>query len=71
MLKSITARKLFLAHPEIKEQLWGGNLWTNGFYVNTVGQYASKDVIKRYVAEQGKYKRIYQGVLDLGMGATS
>ena len=71
MLKSITARKLFLAHPEIKEQLWGGSLWTSGFYVNTVGQYASKDVIKRYVAEQGKYKRIHQGVLDFDMGATS
>ena len=67
-IKSITARQLFLSHPEIKKILWGGNLWTSGYYVNTVGQYASRDVIERYVADQGKYKRLYasQPLLDFG-----
>ena len=32
-VKSITAKKLFASHPEIKELLWGGNLWTSGYYV--------------------------------------
>jgi REP element-mobilizing transposase RayT len=52
-IKSITARQLFRIHPEIKQMLWGGNLWTSGYYVNTVGQYASRDVIEKYVAGQG------------------
>lgn len=63
MLKSISARQLFLRHPEIKEQLWGGNLWSSGYYVNTVGMYASKDVIQRYVAGQGGYKKLHEGQL--------
>ena len=32
-IKSITARQLFRTHPEIKQMLWGGNLWTSGYYV--------------------------------------
>lgn len=62
-IKSITARQLFQTHPEIKRMLWGGNLWTSGYYVNTVGQYASRDVIEQYVAGQGKYKKIYESQL--------
>ena len=60
-LKSITAKELFRLHPEIKEKLWGGNFWTAGFYANTVGQYASEEVIRKYVESQGKekeYKKI-------------
>ena len=49
IVKSITARELFSKHPEIKKMLWGGHLWTSGFYANTVGQYASEDTIKKYV----------------------
>ncbi len=47
MIKILTARQLFSSCPEIKKQLWGGNLWTSGYYVNTVGLYASKEVICR------------------------
>lgn len=37
MVKSITAKEIFRIHPEVKKQLWGGEFWTKGFYVNTVG----------------------------------
>ena len=49
IVKSITARELFSKHPEIKKMLWGGHLWTSGFYANTVGQFVSEDTIKKYV----------------------
>ena len=42
IIKSITAREIFKKHPEIKKELWGGSLWTSGFYGNTVGQYANE-----------------------------
>lgn len=67
-LKSITARELFRLHPEIKHKLWGGNLWTSGYYANTVGQYGTKEVISKYVENQRKereYKKIYSGQLRL------
>ena len=67
-LKSITAKQLFQRHPEIKAKLWGGNLWTSGYYANTVGQYASEEVIRTYVESQGKenvYTKIYDGQLSL------
>ena len=55
-IKSITARQLFRIHPEIKQMLWGGNLWTSGYCVNTVGQYASRDVIKSLWPDKGNIK---------------
>ena len=68
IVKSITARELFSKHPEIKKMLWGGHMWTSGFYANTVGQYASEDTIKKYVQNQGKtYKKSYSGQLKLDL----
>ena len=61
IIKSITARRIFELHPEVKTKLWGGNLWTSGYYANTVGQFASEDVIRQYVASQGQtYKQIHK-----------
>ena len=58
-IKSITAKEVFKRHPEVKQKLWGGKFWTSGYYINTVGRYASRDVIEKYVKEQGKnYKQI-------------
>lgn len=36
IVKSLTAREIFKKHPEVKEQLWGGEFWTDGYFVNTV-----------------------------------
>jgi putative transposase len=52
--KSITAREIFLKHPEIKVFLWGGKFWTSGYYLNTVGYFGNEAVIKNYVQNQGK-----------------
>ena len=59
-VKSITAKELFRLHPEVKERLWGGNFWTSGYYVNTVGQYANEDVILKYIQNQGEQKSAYK-----------
>jgi REP element-mobilizing transposase RayT len=65
-IKSITAREVFKNYPEVKKQLWGGNFWTSGFYANTVGQYGNKEVIKKYVENQGRtYKQKHSEQLIL------
>ena len=53
LIKSITAKRLFAAHPEVKRFLWGGNFWTMGYYVNTVGQYGNLAMLQNYVKKQG------------------
>lgn len=55
-IKSITAREIFRLHPEVKRFLWGGKFWAREYYVNTVGQYANEEVIKKYVQGQGSQK---------------
>ena len=65
-IKSITAREIFLRHPEVKKMLWGGQFWTSGYYINTVGKHGNEEVICKYVREQGKtYKQIYRQQLKL------
>ena len=67
-VKSLTAREIFRLHPEVKQFLWGGNFWTAGYYINTVGQYANEEVIKQYLKNQGRvdeYKKIHTSQLKL------
>ena len=67
-IKSLTAREVFRLHPEVKRFLWGGKFWTSGYYINTIGEYANEEVIKKYVQSQGnnqEYKRIHSSQLRL------
>ena len=68
VIKSITARKIFERIPTVKEQLWGGEFWSKGYYINTVGRHGSEEVIRKYVKEQGtekNYKQIYSKQIEL------
>ena len=62
IIKSITARQIFKQYPEIKKQLWGGELWSDGGYIGTIGDGTTSDVIKNYVENQGnkEEKEAYQ-----------
>ena len=37
VFKCISAKVLFVEFPEIKSQLWGGHLWSEGYAVRTAG----------------------------------
>ena len=52
--KSITAREIFRTYPELRKDLWGGEFWTDGYYVATVGERGDWEVVKKYVKNQGK-----------------
>ena len=67
-IKSITAREIFAACPEVKKQLWGGEFWTDGYFIGTVGKHGNEDVIKKYIRNQGEeveYERLYEEQLNL------
>lgn len=55
LYKSITARQVFLKFPEIKKDLWGGEFWTDGYYVATVGERGNWSVVENYIKNQGKH----------------
>jgi REP element-mobilizing transposase RayT len=54
MIKSLIAREVFKKFPEVKKQLWGGDFFRKGYFVNTVGQHVTKNKISKYVRSQGK-----------------
>jgi len=62
-IKSITARQIFKKIPSVKEILWGGEFWSDGYFVSTVGEHADENTIKRYIQIQGKdkeYKKLHK-----------
>jgi REP element-mobilizing transposase RayT len=54
-IKSITARQIFKMHKEVKRKLWGGEFWSDGYFVNTVSKFGSEDSVAKYVKNQGIY----------------
>ena len=61
MIKSLTAREVFTQCPQVKKKLWGGEFWSDGYYVSTVGQHGNEETISKYVKNQGEgkeYKRV-------------
>ena len=54
MIKSLTAREVFKRCPQVKQQLWGGEFWTDGYFATTVGKHGDEGMIARYVKDQGK-----------------
>ncbi len=52
MIKSISARIMFQEFPEIKKKLWGGELWNDGYFVRSVGDKVTAEVIRNYIRYQ-------------------
>ena len=58
IIKSITARQIFKNFPNLKkEELWGGEFWSDGKYIGTVGEATSEKVIRKYIQNQSLDKQ--------------
>ena len=53
LFKSNTARELFRTFPDLKKSLWGGEFWSDDYYVGTVGEGGNWSVVETYVKNQG------------------
>lgn len=60
VIKSVTAQQVFKRHPEIAEALWGGEFWTDGYYIGTVSPHGNKEVIINYIKKQGREQDLGQ-----------
>ena len=60
-LKSICAKKIFKKFPDIRKILWGGEFWSDGGYIGTVGEATTEEVVRSYIEKQGceHQKRLY------------
>ena len=52
IMKSISAREVFKEFPEIRKQLWAGELWNDGYFVRSVGDKVTADIIRKYIKYQ-------------------
>ena len=67
ILKSISARELFRQFPRLRKQLWGGKLWSRGYFVRAVGDEVTGDEIRRYI----EYHEHQQGAVQLSLWDSS
>ena len=51
IMKGNLARRLFIRHPELKKQLWGGHLWNPSYCAVTVSD-RSREQVERYILTQ-------------------
>ncbi len=49
ILKSRSAKAVFKEFPEVKRKLWTGEFWSDGYFVRTVGDQVTTEIIKRYI----------------------
>ncbi len=52
IMKSISAREVFKVFPDLRKQLWAGELWNDGYFVRSVGDEVTADVIRKYIEYQ-------------------
>jgi putative transposase len=58
--KSITARELFKKFVWLKKELWGGELWSDGYYAATISEKGTWEVVENYVRNQGRKPELEQ-----------
>lgn len=51
IMKGNTARWMFMEHPELKEQLWGGHLWNPTYFVTTASE-VNAETVQNYIETQ-------------------
>ena len=56
IMKGNLARQMFLLHPELKKELWGGHLWNPSYCAVTVSD-RSREQVSAYIEGQKEKKR--------------
>ena len=54
IMKSISAREVFERFPHLRKQLWAGEFWGAGYFVRSVGDAVTAEVIRNYIRYQDK-----------------
>lgn len=57
LLKAVSAKEIREEFPEVRKQLWGGEFWEDGYFLRTVGDKVTADVLKKYIRFHEAKKR--------------
>jgi putative transposase len=49
IMKSYSSKVMFKEYPKLKEKYWGGEFWSDGYFVRTVGDKVTAEIIRRYI----------------------
>ena len=61
IIKSLTAREIFKRCPQVKQQLWGGEFWSDGYFASSVGKHGDEQMIRDYMKKQGNgYRKLHE-----------
>ena len=52
--KNITAIQTFKRFPKLRNELWGGEFWSDGGHIDTVGDGRGLEEVIKYVHNQGR-----------------
>ena len=52
IMKSISAREVFAQFPQLRQKLWAGEFWSDGYFVRSVGDQVTAEIIKQYIRYQ-------------------
>ena len=52
VFKSISAREVHKKFPKMRREMWSGKIWSDGYFVRSVGDKVTADVIRRYIEYQ-------------------
>ena len=60
VLKSVSGREVFKKFPKLRKQLWAGEFWSDGYFVKSVGDKVTAEIIRRYIEYQTHEKNSSQ-----------
>ncbi len=52
IMKSVSGREVFKKFPKLRKRLWSGELWNDGYFVRSVGDKVTADIIRKYIQYQ-------------------
>ena len=56
ILKSVSTKMLFKKYRWLKKQYWGGEVWSGGYFVRSIGTGLTREAIEKYIKEQSEEK---------------
>jgi len=56
ILKSVSTKLLFKRYKWLKSMYWGGEVWSGGYFVRSVGSGLTREAIEKYIKEQSEEK---------------
>ena len=64
IFKRISARALFARFPRLRRQLWGGQFWADGYFVRSVGDAVTAEIIRRDIRYQKSPQNVPLSLFD-------